>query len=134
MRYSLMFEGQEGVTWDEWLAAAAACERLGFEGLFSSDHYFPTKGSTDRGSSDAWTVLAALAARTERIRLGTLVSPVTFRHPAHLAKVAEEGDGEDRAATARIAASPASRAFSLVVALGLIVLAFGAVAVFAIVR
>jgi F420-dependent oxidoreductase-like protein len=82
-----MFEGQEGVTWDEWLAAAGACERLGYEGLFSSDHYFPTKGSVDRGSSDAWTILAALAARTERIRLGTLVSPVTFRHPAHLAKV-----------------------------------------------
>ncbi|MEX0756112.1 MAG: TIGR03560 family F420-dependent LLM class oxidoreductase [Actinomycetota bacterium] len=87
MRYSLMFEGQEGVTWEEWLAAAQTCERLGLEGLVSSDHYFPTNGSTDRGSSDAWTVMAALAARTERIRLGTLVSPVTFRHPAHLAKV-----------------------------------------------
>lgn len=53
---------------------------------------------------------------------------------AHLARVAEEGEGEDRAATARIAESPASRAFSLVVAIGLIVLAFGAVAAFAIVR
>jgi F420-dependent oxidoreductase-like protein len=86
MRYSVMFEGQEGVTWDEWLGAARACERLGFEGLYSSDHYYPTGGTPDRGSSDAWTVLAALAASTERLRLGTLVSPVTFRLPAHLAK------------------------------------------------
>jgi F420-dependent oxidoreductase-like protein len=92
MRYSLMFEGQEGVTWDEWLAAAQACERLGFEGLFSSDHYFPTASDPARGSSDAWTVLAALAARTERIRLGTLVSPVTFRWPAVLAKTAATVD------------------------------------------
>ncbi len=86
MRCNLMFEGQEGVTWDEWVAAADACERLGFEGLYSSDHYFPTEGTPERGSSDAWTVLAALAARTRRIRLGTMVSPVTFRRPAHLAK------------------------------------------------
>ncbi|MEX2275487.1 MAG: TIGR03560 family F420-dependent LLM class oxidoreductase [Actinomycetota bacterium] len=87
MRFSLMYEGQEGVTWDQWLAIAQAAERLGFEGLFSSDHYFPTGGGRDRGSSDAWTIMAALAARTERIRLGTLVSPVTFRRPAQLAKV-----------------------------------------------
>ena len=86
MRYNLMFEGQQGVTWDEWTAAADACERLGFEGLYSSDHYFPTGGTPERGSSDAWTVLAALAPRTRRIRLGTLVSPVTFRRPAHVAK------------------------------------------------
>jgi F420-dependent oxidoreductase-like protein len=86
MRFSLMFEGQEGVTWNEWLTAAEACERLGFEGLFSSDHYFPTSISPDRGSSDAWTILSGIAARTQRIRLGTLVSPVTFRQPAHLAK------------------------------------------------
>jgi F420-dependent oxidoreductase-like protein len=86
MRFSLMYEGQEGVTWEEWVAAAEACERLGLEGLFSSDHYFPTGGTRDRGSSDAWTILAALAARTRRIRLGTMVSPVTFRHPAQLAK------------------------------------------------
>jgi F420-dependent oxidoreductase-like protein len=87
MRWSLMFEGQEGVTWSQWLAAAEACERLGFEGLFSSDHYFPTGGTTERGSSDAWTVMAALAARTQRIRLGTMVSPATFRLPGQLAKV-----------------------------------------------
>ena len=81
-----MIEGQEGVTWEQWLALADACERAGLEGLFRSDHY--TSGPDEPGSLDAWATLAALAARTERIRLGTMVSPVTFRHPAVLAKCA----------------------------------------------
>ena len=83
-----MIEGQQGVTWPDWRRLADACERLGFEGLFRSDHYFSARGVSGRGSTDAWTLLAALAARTERIRLGTLVSPVTFREPALLAKAA----------------------------------------------
>ncbi|HEU0304252.1 MAG TPA: TIGR03560 family F420-dependent LLM class oxidoreductase [Gaiellaceae bacterium] len=86
MRLCLMVEGQEGVTWDEWTALAAACERSGLDGLFRSDHYFSVIGRRDRVSHDALATLAALAARTERIRLGTLVSPVTFRHPSVLAK------------------------------------------------
>ncbi len=92
MRFCLMLEGQEGVTWPQWLAVAEAAERLGFEALFSSDHYVSVQGVRDRGSNDAWTILAGLAARTERLRLGTLVSPVTFRHPAVLAKVATTVD------------------------------------------
>jgi alkanesulfonate monooxygenase SsuD/methylene tetrahydromethanopterin reductase-like flavin-dependent oxidoreductase (luciferase family) len=81
-----MVEGQEGVTWDEWLALARTCEEVGLAGLFRSDHYSSTIATADRGSLDAWASLAALAARTERIRLGTMVSPVTFRHPANLAR------------------------------------------------
>jgi alkanesulfonate monooxygenase SsuD/methylene tetrahydromethanopterin reductase-like flavin-dependent oxidoreductase (luciferase family) len=81
-----MVEGQEGVTWEQWLALALACEETGLEGLFRSDHYLSIVRGGEAGSLDAWTTLAALAARTERIRLGTLVSPVTFRHPAVLAK------------------------------------------------
>ena len=88
MRFCLMFEGQEGVTWQEWSAAATHAERLGFEGIFTSDHYLSVMGNRDRGSSDAWTNLAGLAAVTSTIRLGTLVSPVTFRLPAVLAKCA----------------------------------------------
>jgi F420-dependent oxidoreductase-like protein len=88
MRFCLMIEGQEGITWEQWLALADACERFGFEGLFTSDHYFSVRGVAGRGSSDAWTTLAALSARTKRLRLGTLVSPVTFRLPTVLAKVA----------------------------------------------
>lgn len=92
MRFCLMLEGQEGVTWEQWLAAAGAAERLGFEALFTSDHYLSVQGAPDRGSSDAWTLLGALAARTSTLRLGTLVSPVTFREPAVLAKAATTVD------------------------------------------
>ena len=88
MRFCLMLEGQEGVTWPEWVAAAQTAERLGFEAIFTSDHYFSVMGNRDRGSSDAWTNLAGLAAVTSTIRLGTMVSPVTFRLPAVLAKCA----------------------------------------------
>jgi alkanesulfonate monooxygenase SsuD/methylene tetrahydromethanopterin reductase-like flavin-dependent oxidoreductase (luciferase family) len=84
MRLALMIEGQEGVTWEHWLALAEACEQHGVEALFRSDHYLsPTDQS--RVALDAWAVIPALAARTERIELGTLVSPVTFRAPAVLA-------------------------------------------------
>ena len=86
MRVCLMIEGQEDVTWDQWLALAGACEDHGLEGLFRSDHYESVMGMRERGSLDAWATLAALAARTSRIRLGTLVSPATFRHPSVLAK------------------------------------------------
>jgi F420-dependent oxidoreductase-like protein len=86
MRVCLMIEGQEDVTWDQWLALAGACEEHGLEGLFRSDHYGSVMGMRERGSLDAWAILAALAARTGRIRLGTLVSPATFRHPSVLAK------------------------------------------------
>jgi F420-dependent oxidoreductase-like protein len=79
-----MVEGQEGVTWPQWLALARACEEAGLDGLFRSDHY--TSSGAEPGSLDAWATLAALAAVTKRIRLGTLVSPVTFRHPSVLAK------------------------------------------------
>jgi F420-dependent oxidoreductase-like protein len=83
-----MIEGQEDVTWDQWRALALACEENGFEALFRSDHYLSVEGRTERGSLDAWTTLGALAAITERVRLGTLVSPATFRHPSVLAKSA----------------------------------------------
>jgi F420-dependent oxidoreductase-like protein len=81
-----MIEGQEGVTWDQWVALARACEELGYDGLFRSDHYLSFYRPKERGALDAWATIAALGAVTERIRLGSMVSPVTFRHPAMLAK------------------------------------------------
>ena len=90
--YSLMLEGQEGVTWPQWLAIARTCERLGFEALLTSDHYLSVVTTEEPGSNDAWTLLGALAASTERLRLGTMVSPVTFRLPAVLAKAATTVD------------------------------------------
>jgi F420-dependent oxidoreductase-like protein len=90
--YSLMLEGQEGVTWPQWLAIAHTCERLGFDALLTSDHYLSVVTTEEPGSNDAWTLLGALAASTERLRLGTMVSPVTFRLPAVLAKTATTVD------------------------------------------
>jgi alkanesulfonate monooxygenase SsuD/methylene tetrahydromethanopterin reductase-like flavin-dependent oxidoreductase (luciferase family) len=81
-----MVEGQEGVDWAQWLALGRATEDAGLEGLFRSDHYRSIVRGEPAGSLDAWAVLAALAATTERIRLGTMVSPVTFRPAAVLAK------------------------------------------------
>ena len=92
MRVCLMIEGQEGVTWEAWRAIAAACEDGGLEGLFRSDHYRSVMGRSERGSLDAWATLAGLSALTTRIRLGTLVSPATFRHPSVLAKMAATAD------------------------------------------
>jgi F420-dependent oxidoreductase-like protein len=92
MRACLMVEGQEGVTWEEWRALAAACEEHGIEALFRSDHYLSVEGRTERGSLDAWATIAALAAVTSTVRLGTLVSPATFRHPSELAKVVASAD------------------------------------------
>jgi F420-dependent oxidoreductase-like protein len=92
MRFALMIEGQEDVTWEDWMAIAEACERLGFEALFRSDHYGSAEGAEGRGSLDAWATLCALAAITSRLRLGTLVSPATFRHPSVLAKNAVTAD------------------------------------------
>src|SRR5918997_677312 len=87
-----MIEGQEGVGWDDWVALARACEEHGLEGLFRSDHYASLGGAEARGALDAWTTIAALAPLTERIRLGSLVSPVTFRHPSLLAKAVVTAD------------------------------------------
>jgi F420-dependent oxidoreductase-like protein len=86
VRVNLMIEGQEGVTWDQWVTLAQACDASGLEGLFRSDHYATLGPFRERGSLDAWATLAALAGATSRIRLGTMVSPVTFRHPSVLAK------------------------------------------------
>src|SRR6266542_6741239 len=92
MDVCLMIEGQEGVSWDQWIALALASEEHGFDAMFRSDHYVSFSHPAELGSLDAWTTLAALGARTERIRLGTLVSPVTFRHPSVLAKMAVTAD------------------------------------------
>ena len=86
MRVCLMIEGQEDVSWEEWRALAEACEGSGIDALFRSDHYLSVMGHGGRGSLDAWTTIGALAASTSTLRLGTLVSPVTFRHPSVLAK------------------------------------------------
>lgn len=87
-----MIEGQEGVTWEQWVALARACEAHGVPALFRSDHHLNLDGRAERGSLDAWTVLGALGALTTKLRLGTLVSPAGFRHPSALAKAVVAAD------------------------------------------
>jgi F420-dependent oxidoreductase-like protein len=87
-----MIEGQEGVSWAEWCALADACERYGVDTLFRSDHYISQSNETANVAHDAWTTLAGLAARTTTLRLGTLVSPATFRLPGLLANAAATVD------------------------------------------
>jgi alkanesulfonate monooxygenase SsuD/methylene tetrahydromethanopterin reductase-like flavin-dependent oxidoreductase (luciferase family) len=91
MRVAMMIEGQEGVTWAQWVALAAAAEAAKLDGLFRSDHYTMIHGFAG-GALDAWTTLAALAPLTRTLRLGTLVSPVTFRHPSLMAHIAASVD------------------------------------------
>jgi F420-dependent oxidoreductase-like protein len=91
VRLALMIEGQEGVTWEDWVALADACEEHGVEALFRSDHYVSGFDET-RPVLDAWATLAGLAARTSKLELGTLVSPGTFRHPSLLARNAATAD------------------------------------------
>ena len=86
MRFRVFTEPQQGATYDDVLAVAQAAERLGFDAFFRSDHYLAMgDGSGLPGPTDAWTTLAGLARETERIRLGTLVSSVTYRPPGILA-------------------------------------------------
>jgi F420-dependent oxidoreductase-like protein len=92
VRVALMIEGQEGVSWEQWCALAAACEEHGVETLFRSDHYISQADEDGNVAHDAWTTLAGLAARTTHLRLGTLVSPATFRLPGLLANAAATVD------------------------------------------
>jgi len=87
MRFALMIEPQQGLTYADQLAVARRAEDVGFEALFRSDHYESFPGDNDRPTTDAWAVLAGLARETSRIHLGVLVSPVTYRTPGNLAKV-----------------------------------------------
>lgn len=78
-------EPQQGATYDDLLAVALEAERLGFGAFFRSDHYLHMSGDGLPGSTDAWTTLAGLARETSTIRLGTMMTSATFRHPGVLA-------------------------------------------------
>ena len=87
MRFALMTEPQQGLSYDEILALARTAEAAGLEAFFRSDHYGSFAGPADGPTTDAWATLAGLARETSTIRIGSLVSPITFRIPGSFAKV-----------------------------------------------
>jgi alkanesulfonate monooxygenase SsuD/methylene tetrahydromethanopterin reductase-like flavin-dependent oxidoreductase (luciferase family) len=87
MRFALMIEPQQGMTYEDQLAIVRRAHAAGFESFFRSDHYAGFPGEGEGPTTDAWAVLAGLARETEGITLGTLVSPVTFRHPGNFVKL-----------------------------------------------
>lgn len=87
LRFGL-FLSQAGLSWAEILDRFSTAEELGFDHAWLVDHLIPTEGSPDRPIHEAWTLLAAIAARTARIGLGVLVTSNSFRNPAILAKQA----------------------------------------------
>ena len=87
MRFALMIEAQQGLSYEDQLAIARRAEAGGFEAMFRSDHYAAFPGDRDQITTDAWAVLAGLVRETSTIHLGVLVSPVTFRHPGNFVKL-----------------------------------------------
>ncbi|MDA0567108.1 LLM class F420-dependent oxidoreductase [Streptomonospora sp. S1-112] len=86
MRLRIFIEPQQGATYETQLAVAKAAEDLGFDAFFRSDHYLKMGGVDGLpGPTDSWVTLAGLARETSRIRLGTLMTAATFRHPGPLA-------------------------------------------------
>lgn len=87
MRFALMVEPQQGIPWSQQVALAQRAEAAGFGTLYRSDHYESFPGAPGRPTSDGFAVIAGLVRETGRLRHGTLVSPVTFRHPAAVARM-----------------------------------------------
>jgi F420-dependent oxidoreductase-like protein len=93
VRLRIFTEPQQGASYDQLLGVAQLSEALGFDAFFRSDHYQRIgEGPPGPGSTDAWLTLAAIGRETSRIRLGTLVTPVTFRFPGPLAIQVAQAD------------------------------------------
>ncbi|MHA1908979.1 MAG: TIGR03560 family F420-dependent LLM class oxidoreductase [Candidatus Thorarchaeota archaeon] len=92
VKFGVHIEPQLGYTYAQSLAIAKEAEKLGYESFWCSDHLFLNENSEDQNCIEAWTLLAALAAETDTIRLGTTVTCNSYRHPSLLAKIAASID------------------------------------------
>jgi len=91
-KLGIMIEGQEGLSWERWRRLCHDVEAMGFASLRRSDHLVSLMGQPERDDIEPWTSLALAAQWTERIEFGPMVSPMTFRKPALLAKIAASVD------------------------------------------
>jgi alkanesulfonate monooxygenase SsuD/methylene tetrahydromethanopterin reductase-like flavin-dependent oxidoreductase (luciferase family) len=91
LEIAIMIEGQNGLTWPRWQKIVHLVEDAGFAGLFRSDH-FTNSNPPDIESLDLWPSLTWLADNTARIEFGPLVTPFSFRHPVHTARMAAAVD------------------------------------------
>ncbi len=91
VQIGLMIEGQDGLNWPRWQRLLQAAEDLGFQCLFRSDH-FTNAAPPDKDSLELWVSLTYAADHTRRIEFGCLVTPITFRHPALIARMAAAVD------------------------------------------
>jgi F420-dependent oxidoreductase-like protein len=87
----IMIEGQDGLNWSRWQKLLNAAEDLGFQCVFRSDHY-SNASPPDKDSLELWVSLTYAATHTRRIEFGSLVAPVTFRHPAMTTRMAAAVD------------------------------------------
>jgi alkanesulfonate monooxygenase SsuD/methylene tetrahydromethanopterin reductase-like flavin-dependent oxidoreductase (luciferase family) len=88
---AIMIEGQNGLNWKRWQRLASVVEACGYVGLYRSDHY-TNANPPDLDSLECWVSLTWLATHTMRIVFGPLVSPMSFRHPTHTARMAAAVD------------------------------------------
>ena len=91
MKLGLLVESEEGLDWESWRRTYVAAERLGFESVWISDH-LASPWASERHGLEPWVALSVAAAETRQVRLGPLVSPITFRQPALVARTAEAID------------------------------------------
>ncbi len=84
---AIMIEGQNGLNWVRWKRIAQVVEDCGYKGLFRSDHY-TNANPPDKDSLECWVSLTWLASHTQRIEFGPLVTPLSFRHPTQIARMA----------------------------------------------
>src|SRR6202171_5177660 len=91
-KVGIMIEAQEGLTWERWHRICHDTDTLGFDSLRRSDHLISLMDAPERDCIECWTSLALAADWTKRIQFGPMVSPMTFRHPAILGKMAATVD------------------------------------------